>query len=73
MSFINVSKVELNNNENIEVMMGDVMLLCASLVHDDVIKKQYKEAVYQVKMLKCSIEQLEYVLTHPRELKKGAN
>jgi len=63
MSFININKVTLNHeNDDVRNRMGDVMLLCASLVYDDLVRIKYKEALNGLSMLKSSINSLEYVL-----------
>ena len=64
MSFINISKVTLENAGDIRDVMGDVVLVTASITHDYILQKKYTEALESLRLLNCSIKQLEYALNY---------
>ncbi|WP_297419350.1 hypothetical protein [Clostridium sp.] len=66
MSFVNVKKVDLSTmtdgKENVEQVFADVVLVMASLFHDSIEKKEYKQAMYDLKALHGAEMNMAYFL-----------
>ena len=58
MSYININRVELPEPKSVSETLAQTMLLCASVLYDDIVNNSGKGIEFTSKMLLCSIEVL---------------